>query len=63
MYLLGDILFDFGRNPKWNCPIPESDATIAASTDELNSEEVTLPHQEAAQGSLSVGNSFQQEVL
>lgn len=24
-------LIDFGRPPQWNCPIPESDATISDS--------------------------------
>ncbi|XP_054288516.1 protein Skeletor, isoforms D/E-like [Macrosteles quadrilineatus] len=29
-----NILLDFGRTPQWNCPIPESDAALAASTHE-----------------------------
>ncbi|KAK9502078.1 hypothetical protein O3M35_012681 [Rhynocoris fuscipes] len=28
----GDVFLDFGRPPKWNCPIPESDATPDASS-------------------------------
>lgn len=27
-------MLDFGRTPQWNCPIPESDAALAASTHE-----------------------------
>uniref|UniRef100_T1HQW4 At5g54830-like domain-containing protein n=1 Tax=Rhodnius prolixus TaxID=13249 RepID=T1HQW4_RHOPR len=40
--LSGDVYLDFGRPPKWNCPIPEGDATAdASSTGEVSSYEAS----------------------
>lgn len=40
-FLIGDLLLNFGRTPRWNCPIPESDAAVGASNDE--EEEIEAP--------------------
>jgi len=39
LYFTGDVLLDFGRTPKWNCPIPEADSAPAAASPPSSAEQ------------------------
>lgn len=45
---IGDLLLNFGRTPRWNCPIPESDAAVGASNEE--EEEIEAPAHSSQSG-------------
>jgi hypothetical protein len=41
LHFTGDVLLNFGRPPKWNCPIPETDSAPAAAAARPSSEQQT----------------------
>jgi hypothetical protein len=46
--LTGDVLLNFGRPPKWNCPIPETDSTSAAAAARTSSDQQASAHAPAS---------------